>query len=106
MAQRRNFTSEQKVSILREHLVEKVPVSVLTDKYKIHAVQLYQWQKRFFEEGAAVFDRKPNSANERRREDAQGRKIEQLEARIQQKDTVMAELLEEYVAIKKANGEP
>lgn len=106
MSKRRNLTSEQKLSIVREHLVEKVPVSELVDKHKIHAVQFYQWQKRLFEEGSTVFDRKTNSANKRRQQDAQSRQIEQLENRIKQKNDVMAELLEEHVALKKELGEP
>lgn len=106
MSKRRNFTSEQKLSIVREHLLEGVPVSELVDKHQIHAVQYYQWQKRLFEEGAEVFERKTNGANKRRRQDAQTRKIEQLETKIQQKNDVMAELLEEHVKLKKEVGEP
>ena len=33
---RRQFTPQQKVAILREHLVEHVPVSDLCDKHKLH----------------------------------------------------------------------
>lgn len=106
MSKRRNFTSEQKLSIVREHLLENVPVSELVDKYQIHAVQYYQWQKRLFEEGAGVFERKTNGANKRRQQDAQARKIEQLENKIQEKNDVMAELLEEHVKLKKELGEP
>jgi transposase len=79
MSKRRNFTPEQKIAIVREHLLEGVPVSELIDKYQIHAVQYYQWQKRLFEEGGSVFERKSNGANERRQQTAQERKIEQLE---------------------------
>jgi transposase len=34
--ERRHFTPQQKVAILREHLVELVPVSDLCDKHKLH----------------------------------------------------------------------
>lgn len=106
MSKRRNFTPEQKLAIVREHLLEKVPVSELVDKHQIHTVQFYQWQKRLFEEGASVFERKTNGANKRRQQDAQERKIEQLETKIQEKNDVMAELLEEHVKLKKELGEP
>ncbi len=33
---RRQFTPQQKVAILREHLIEHVPVSDLCDKHKLH----------------------------------------------------------------------
>jgi transposase-like protein len=49
---RRQFTPQQKVAILREHLVEHVPVSDLCDKHKLHPTLFYQWQKAFFENGA------------------------------------------------------
>ena len=47
-----------------------------------------------------------NKANERRREDAAAKKITQLEAKIQKKNEVVAELLEDHVQLKKALGEP
>ena len=46
---RRHFTPQQKVAILREHLVEQVPVSDLCDRYEVHPTLFYQWQKAFFE---------------------------------------------------------
>ena len=59
---RRQFTPQQKVAILREHLVEHVPVSDLCDKHKLHPTLFYQWQKAFFENGAAAFEsRRPRS---------------------------------------------
>lgn len=33
---RRNFSPEQKVNILREHLFGRVPVSDVCDKHQIH----------------------------------------------------------------------
>jgi transposase-like protein len=42
---RRQFTPQQKVAVLREHLVEQVPVSDLCDNHKLHPTLFYQWQK-------------------------------------------------------------
>lgn len=106
MAARKFLTPEQKVAIIREHLLEKVPVSELCDKHGVSPVNFYNWQRQLFEQGAAVFDRKANAANERRQQDAQQQLIEQLQTRLQQKNEVIAELLEEHVQLKKANGEP
>lgn len=69
-------------------------------------VNFYNWQKQFFENGAAAFERKLNSANVKRQEDAKLAKIEVLETRLQQKNEVIAELLQEHVQLKKANGAP
>ena len=55
---RRYFSPEQKVAILREHLIEGKAVSDLCDKYKIHPTVFYQWQRQLFENGTAVFESK------------------------------------------------
>lgn len=106
MSKKRNFPAEEKVAIVRRHLLENVPVSDLCDEYEIHATQYYIWQKQLFECGAAAFERKPNQANQRRQQDAQDKKIAQLEEKLQKKNEVVAELLEEHVQLKKALGEP
>ncbi|MEI6538741.1 MAG: transposase, partial [Planctomycetota bacterium] len=77
---------------MREHLIEKVPVSQVCDKHGVSIVNFYNWQKVFFENGAAAFERKPNSANVKRQQDANQVKIEVLETRLQKKNEVIAEL--------------
>jgi hypothetical protein len=67
----------------------------------IQPSQVYQWQKVLFENAAAVFER-PN----RRTEDAKDRKVSHLETKLQQKNEVIAELMQEHVQSKKAIGEP
>ncbi len=52
---RYNYRPEEKVKILKEHLVEHVAVSDLCDKYKLQPTVFYRWQKEFFENGAAAF---------------------------------------------------
>ena len=106
MSKRKQFTPEQKVAMVRRHLVENVPVSDLCDELGIHATQYYNWQKQLFENAAPAFERRPNQANRRRQESAATRKITQLEAKLQKKNEVVAELLEEHVQLKKELGEP
>jgi transposase-like protein len=98
--QRRRFTSEEKVKILRRHLVEKVPISQVCQETGIQPTQFYRWQQTFFENGTAAFER----TNERKAS-AQEERISFLETRIQRKDEVLAELMEEHVALKKSLGE-
>ena len=105
MPKRNMLTPDTKVAIIRKHLLENVPVSDLCDEYGMHPTQYYNWQKQFFENGALVFARKSNASNERRRQDAQDRKISQLEEKLQKKNEVVSELLEEHVQLKKARGE-
>ena len=49
--ERRHFTPEEKVAILRRHLVDKVPVSELCEE--LRPTVFYRWQKELFENGAA-----------------------------------------------------
>ena len=106
MSERKYLTPEQKISILRRHFVEKVPVSDLCDEFGIHPTQFYAWQKQLFENAAPIFERRANSANERRQKDVQVKKIAELEAKLHRKNEVVAELLEEHVQLKKALGAP
>jgi transposase-like protein len=106
MSKRKRFTPEEKVAIVRRHLIEKVPVSDLCDELGIHANQYDNWQKQLFENAAAAFERRPNKANEKRQQNANERKIEQLEKKLQDRGEVVAELMQEHVQLKKALGEP
>lgn len=106
MSTRKILTPKQKIAVLREHLIEKVPVSEICDKHEISVVNFYKWQKQLFENGAVAFERKKNSANAKRQDDANVAKIEKMEAKLQQKNEVIAELLQEHVELKKEIGEP
>ena len=99
---RRHFTSQEKVSVLRRHLVEKVPVSALCDEFHLQPTVLYRWLKEFFDNGAAAFAAK--SGKGRIREELS--RIEALEKKLRRKDEVLVELMEEHVALKKRLGEP
>jgi transposase-like protein len=98
---RKHVNADQKVAILKRYLVEKTPISDLCDEYGIQPSQVYQWQKVLFENGAAAFER-----SGRRAEDAKDRKLAALETKVQQKNEVIAELMQEHVQLKKAIGEP
>lgn len=52
MSARKILTPKQKIAVLREHLIEKVPVSEICDKHDISLVNFYKWQKQLFENGA------------------------------------------------------
>ena len=100
--QRRHFSGPEKVAILKRHLVDKVPISDLCDELGLYPNLLYTWLKEFFEHGHRAFE---NGRKSRAVEDAKDRKIEQLQAKLQRKDSVMAELMEEHTLLKKDLGE-
>jgi len=99
---RRHFAGTDKVAILKRHLVDKVPVSDLCDELHIYPNQLYGWLKEFFENGHAAFD---NGRKAKAGQDANVKKIEQLEAKLVRKNEVMAELMEAHTELKKSLGE-
>ena len=96
---RRHFSGPEKVAILKRHLLEKVPVSDLCDELGIAPNLFYRWQKEFFDNGHAAFD---NDRKSRAVEDAKDKKIELLEAKLQRKNEVLGELMEEHVQLYSA----
>jgi transposase len=101
--ERRNFSGAEKMAILREHLIEKVPISEVCDKHGVQPTLFYSWQKRLFEDGAVVFEQPRGKPP--RQQAAEQRRIEALEAKVREKNEVMAELMGEHVALKKSLGE-
>jgi transposase-like protein len=103
--ERRHFTGQEKVAILRRHLLEKVPVSDLCEEHRINPTLFYRWQKEWFEQGAVVFDVPKGRGRNGRSEDAAAKRITALEDKLRRKDEVLSELMEEHVALKKSLGE-
>jgi len=97
---RKHYTPDEKVAILRRHLLSQEPISKLCDELGLQPTVFYRWQKEFFENGAAAFQTK-----ERPNQQPQQQRIEYLEKKIQTKDEVLAELMAEHVALKKSLGE-
>jgi len=100
-AERRHFSGEEKVKILRMHLLEGKPVSDLCEQHKINPSLFYQWQRTFFENGDRAFEGMGNA----RPETKLGKQVEALEARLQRKHEVLSELMEEHIRLKKDLGE-
>jgi transposase len=76
-----------------------MPVSDLCVGLGLQPTVFYQWQKEFFENGAAAFEQKGGRAHQ-----AEQERIEYLEKKIQTKDEVLAELMAEHIALKKLWG--
>ena len=102
-APRRHFSPQDKVAILKRHLLEGVPVSNLCDQFGINPTVFYFWQRVLFENAHLSFD---NPRKTKTVENTQQRKIQLLEAKIQRKNEVMAELMEALTQEKKRTGEP
>jgi len=100
--QRRHFTGQEKVAILRKHLIDQVAVSELCEQHRLQPTVFYRWQKDFFENGAAVFE-SPKGPNGRQ-ENAAAQRIAALQEKLRRKDEVLSELMEEHVQLKKTLG--
>ena len=96
-----HFDAQQKVAIVKRHLVDKVAVSDLCDEHGIHPTQFHQWQKQLFEQGASAFERNKGKS----RVDLRDEKIARLETKLTEKNEVVAELLHAHVQLKKELGD-
>jgi transposase len=101
---RRAWTGAQIMAILKRHFVDKEDISKICQAEDIQPSQFYRWQAMLFEDGAAVFQRK-NGQAERRELEAEQAKSAALEAKLQKKNEVLSELMEEHVRLKKELGE-
>ncbi len=101
---RKKFSPEEKVRLLRLHLIEKEPVSDICDRHGINPNVFYRWQKLFFENGATAFAQTGNG-----RKDGHAKKLErqnaQLKAKLINKDEVIAEIMASHIELKKSLGE-
>ncbi len=82
-------------------LVDKVKVSDLCDEYLLNPTVIHRWQKEFIENGAVAFEK-----SDARRQRAERKRIEEMEAKLQVKNEVLTELMEEHVRLKKTLGVP
>ncbi len=98
---RRIFTPEQKAKAVIRHLQDGVPASQICEELSIHPNQFYDWKKQALESLSDAFARKAAPQAEKR----QHQQMERLQAKLSQKDEVIAELLTEHIKLKKSLGE-
>jgi transposase-like protein len=99
---RRHIAVPEKVAALKRHLLEGTPVSTVCDELGISPTVFYSWQRILFENANLVFE---NGRKSKPAEDAKEKRIGQLEAKLQRKNEVLAELMEEHTKLKKELGE-
>lgn len=99
---RRRHTPEQKAALVRQHVVEKKPVSEICGAAQIQPSVFYKWERDLLEAAPALFAGRRAPSREQELE----AKIAALEAKLARKDAIIAEVSEEYVKLKKTLGEP
>lgn len=96
---RKRVSAQEKVSAVRKHLIEKVPVSEIVDSLGVHPNTYYEWQTQFFSNGEQAFKREEAPLK------SELAKIEKLEQKVAHKDLVIAEIMGDFVQLKKSLGE-
>ena len=99
---RRRFTADEKAAILRRHLSDKVSIADLSEEYGLQPSVLYQWQRSLLDNAALALEPRRGLQS---RESQLGSRIRELEARVQKKNEVIAEVSEALVQAKKDIGE-
>ena len=87
--QRRRFTGQEKVGVIKRHLVDKIAVSELCDEQGLQPTQFYLWQKQLFENGAKAFEK---DLKNKELQAAESRIIA-LESTVVRRNAALAELL-------------
>lgn len=103
MTVRRKFSAQEKVQILRLHLLEGKPISEICEQHQLNPNVFYRWQKELFDHGTAAFERAENGAVDRAGQQLQ-KENTQLKARLAGKDEVIAEIMAEQVRLRKTLG--
>ena len=91
--EKRKHSAEFKVKILREHLEQQVPIGKLCEQYNLHPDLIYLWEKELFSGALDTFSKKKNA-----REDE---KISRLEEKLKDKDSLISEIIEDNLRLKK-----
>lgn len=99
MKERKHYSAEQKVIILRELLENNVPISQVAEKYGVHPNDIYNWKKKLFESASSVFSSK-NFDNKNTGE--KDKKIKNLEDKLKKRDEAISFLIRENIEIKKS----
>ena len=102
---RRQFTADEKATILRRHLADKIPVSDLCDEYHIQPSLFYIWQRQALENLSAALQDGRTLRGQSQAASADRARLAALEAKLAKKDAIIAEVSEEYLALKKKLGE-
>jgi len=92
---RRHFTAQEKVIILKRHLVEKTPVADLCDEFQLSPNVFYRWLKLFLERASLVFENNGKSTR-----NAQENTLRNLEAKLVQRNEVVAEIMHDYLQLR------
>jgi len=89
-----NYTPEEKVFILKRHLVKRIPVSALCNEYQLQPKVLYGWRKQFFENGTAAF-----GSDERSERSKMAKQTQQVEENCKSRRDIISQFMAEHIKL-------
>ena len=102
---RRQFTSEEKAGAVKRHVMGGEAVSVVCEDLGLAPNLFYRWQKELFDHASAAFEVKGRGPQVDTKTRSLEKKVENLQTKLAHKDSVIAEITEDYVTLKKTLGE-
>lgn len=105
---RRSFTAQEKLNLVKSHLIGKKPVSAICEEHGIAPSLFYQWQQALFDQGAEALERRTDG-HQAKRESSEIRRLraelEKTQGQLANKHEVLSELMSEYIGLKKSLGD-
>lgn len=98
---RRSFTSSQKAEAVRKHLKDRVPVSQIADEMNVQPTMIHNWINMALAQVEHAFESPRAAKAESSKQDS---KLQALRQKLDAKNEVIAELMEENIRSKKDNG--
>ena len=96
---RRHLTPDQKFKIVKEQLTTKTSVSDICKKYDIVPSLFYKWQDKFLKGALENFKKTDDGPTK-----AELRKIDELEKKNTRMQSVITEIVQENIELKKNLG--
>ena len=97
----RTYSPSLKIELLKKHLVDHVAISTLCEEHRIKPSLFYRWQQELFLRGAALFELNKSSDLTKNYES----QIKKLHDQLTHKNTIIVELMDEHMKLKKQYGE-
>ena len=100
---RKRWSPEEIMQIVKRTLRDREDISKVCQEMGCQPSQVYKWQTMLLSEGGMVFGGRHKMNRKARLEELE--RIALLEDKLQRKNEVLSELMEEHVRLKKSLGE-
>lgn len=91
--QKRQFTPEFKVQVIREQLENQIPIGRICEQFNIKPSLFHLWKREFFAGAVGIFMKKKSQQ--------ETAKLARLEEKLKDKDSLISEIVEDNLRLKK-----